>query len=123
VQVYVLEAESSSTDANRLCGMLVIKVILCGRDTKSKLKGHICHVSNRTCIEKLETGLFIKVEWPHVAGSRKCHARGPRLKACVTHAAILRGKYHNHTWPTQKMPRVCEVISGLYCIKAALYKK
>ena len=41
---------------------------------------------------------------------------GHALKACVAHAAILRGKYHNHAWPTQKMPRVCEVISGLYCI-------
>jgi len=50
-----------------------------------------------------------------MAGSRKCHARGPHLKAGVAHTAILRGKYHNHAWPTQKMPRVCEVISGLYC--------
>ena len=50
-----------------------------------------------------------------MAGSGKFHVRGPRLKAGVAHAAILRGKYHNHAWPTQKMPRVCEVISGLYC--------
>ena len=95
--------------------MLIIKVILCGRDTKSKLKGHVCSVSNCTCIEELEKGLFITVEWPRVAGSRKCHARASRLKACVAHAAILRGKYHNHAWPKQKIPHVCEVISGLYC--------
>ena len=60
-------------------------------------------------------GLSIQVEWPRVAGSGKCHVRGPRLKAGVAHAAILRGKHHNHAWPMQKMPRVCEVISGLYC--------
>ena len=60
MQVYVLKAEYSSTDANRLCGTLLIKVILCGRDTKSKLKGYVCSVSNRICIEELETGLFIK---------------------------------------------------------------
>ena len=60
-------------------------------------------------------GLFIKVEWPRMAGSRKFHVHDPRLKAGVAHAAILRGKYHNHAWPTQKIPCMCEVISGLYC--------
>jgi len=30
-----------------------------------------------------------------VAGSRECHAHGPRLKAGVAHAAMLRGKHHN----------------------------
>ena len=32
------------------------------------------------------------------AGSRKCHARGPRLKAGVAHAAMLHGKHHNRAW-------------------------
>ena len=60
-------------------------------------------------------GLIIKVEWPRVAGSGKCQACGPRLKAGVAHTAIMRGKHHDHAWPTQQMPCVCEVISGLYC--------
>ena len=59
--------------------------------------------------------LIIKVEWPRVEVSGKCHACGWRLKAGVAHSAILRGKHHNHAWPMQKIPRVCEVISGLYC--------
>jgi len=45
---------------------------------------------------------------PHLAGSRKYHVRGPHLKAGVASITIVHGT-------AQKIPHVCEVISGLYC--------
>ena len=65
-------------------------------------------------------GLIIKdLEWPRVAGSRKCHTHDPCLKAGVAHATIMHGKHHNHALPTQKMPLVCEIIGGLYYMYVA----
>jgi len=99
VQVYALEAEKIFLHASRLCGTLVIKVILCGQGSKSKVNGQASNVSHCTCIEELETmGLIINLARPRVAGSRKCHVRDSHLKAGVAHAAMLHGKLHNHAW-------------------------
>ena len=92
MQVHALEAEIF-LHASHLSRTLVIKAILCGQDTKTR---HACSVSHRTCIEELETRGLINMARPRVAGSRNCHTRGPRLKAGVAHAAMLR--HHNCTW-------------------------
>ena len=70
-------------------------------------------VSHRTCKEKLEPwGFITAVARPHMASSKKTHVRGhliwPTLQYYVTSITITLGTM-------QKLPRICEVISGLYC--------